>query len=171
MEFLQWARPLQWLHNARDSVLWAAFTIGHYGLFCNGKLTQPKLAEARVAQFIRVWHVIPHFMQGCLHFVCIHLSGSKTDPFQLGCPVTIGCIGTAVCSACEAWCIIQLHRCTQTPLDTPFLQVDGRALGHLTLVDHIKATTAKLGLDPSRYSGHSLYIGGAISAAQAGLSW
>ena len=58
----------------------------------------------------------------------------------------------------------------QMPLDAPFLQVDGRALDRLTLVDHIKATAAKLGLDPSRYSGHSLHIGGATSAAQAGLS-
>ena len=100
-EFLQWARPLHWLHNTRDSVLWAALTIGHYGLFCSGKLAQPKLAEAGVAWFIRVQDITPHFMQGCLHFVCIHLSGSKTDPFQLGCPVIIGCTGTAVCGALQ----------------------------------------------------------------------
>ena len=67
-----------------------------------GKLAQPKLAEARVAQFIRVWDVTPHFMQGHLHFVHIKLSGSKTDPYQLGCPVIIGCTQTAVCGACEA---------------------------------------------------------------------
>ena len=29
---------------------------------------------------------------------------------------------------------------------------------------------AKLGLNPSRYSGHSLHIGGATSAVQTGLS-
>ena len=119
MEFLCWARPLHWLHNAKDSVLWAALTISHYGLFSSSKLAQPKLVEARVAQFIRVWDVTPHFIQGHLHFVCIKLSGSKTDPFQLGCPVIIGCTGTAVCGACKAWCIIQFHRCTWTPLNAP----------------------------------------------------
>ena len=36
----------------------------------------------------------------------------------------------------------------QMPLNAPFLQVDGRALDCLTLVGHIKATAAKLGLDP-----------------------
>ena len=61
-EFLHWARPLYWLHNLRDSILWAALTIGHYSLFCSGKLAQPKLAEAGVAQFIRVQDVTPHFM-------------------------------------------------------------------------------------------------------------
>ena len=105
-----------------------------------------------------------------LHFVHIHLSASKTDPFQLGCPVIVGCTGTAVVGgACKAWCIIQLYRCMQMPLSAPLLQVDGRALDHLTLVDHIKATVAKLGLDLSRYSGHSLHIGRATSATQAGL--
>ena len=75
-----------------------------------------------------------------------------------------------MCGACDAWCIVQFHRCTQTPLDAPFLQVDGRALDCLTLVNNIKATAAKLGLDLSRYSGHSLHIGGATSVVQAGLS-
>ena len=169
-EFLCQARPLHWLHNPKDSVLWAALTIGHYSLFCSGELDQPKLAEARVTQFIRVWDITPHFMQGYLHFVSITLSGSKTDPFQLGCPVIIGCTGTAVCGACEAWCIVQSHRCRQTPPNALFLQVDGRALDHLMLVKYIKAMVAKLELNPFRYSGHSLCIGGATSEVQAGLS-
>ena len=151
-------------------MLWAALTIGHYGLFYSCELAQPKLAEARVAKILRVWGITPHFMQGRLHFVHIKLSDSKTDPFQLGCPVIMGCTRTAVCGACEDWYIIQSHRHMQMPLDAPFLQVDGRALDHLMLVNHIKATAAKLGLNPYRYSGQSLHIGGATSAAEAGLS-
>ena len=58
----------------------------------------------------------------------------------------------------------------QMHLDTPFLQVHSRALDHSMLVNHIKAMTAKLGLNPSRYSGHSLHIRGATSAVQAGIS-
>ena len=88
----------------------------------------------------------------------------------MGCPVIISCTGTPVCGACKAWCIIQDNKQTQTPPDAPFLQIDSRALDHLTLVRHIKAIAAKLGLNPSRYSGHSLCIWGAMSAAQAGLS-
>ena len=82
----------------------------------------------------------------------------------------MGCTGTVVCGACEAWHIVQSHRCRQTPPDAPFLQVDSRALDQLMLVNHIKATVAKLGLNPSRYSGHSLCIRRATSAVQAGLS-
>ena len=169
-EFLCWARPLHQLHNPKDSMLYAALNIGHYGLFWSSKLAQPKLAEAGAAQFIRVQNIAPHIMQGCLHFMSVKLSGSKANPFQLGCPVIIGCTRTAVCGVCKAWHIIQSHRCMQTPPNTPILQVDGRALDCLMLVNHIKATAAKLGHNPSRYSGHSLCIGGATSAVQAGLS-
>ena len=169
-EFLHQARPLHQLLIPKDSVLWAALTLSHYDLFCSGKLAQPKLAKARVPQFIWVWNVTLHFLQGHLHYVHIMLLGSRMDPFQLGCPVIIGCTGTPVCGACKAWHIIQDHKWTQTPLDASYLQIDSRALDHLTLVRHIKAIMAKLGLNPSRYSGHILCIRGATSAVQAGLS-
>ena len=169
-EFLRQARPLHQLHLSKDSVLCAALTFGHYGLFHSGELAQPKLAEAGVPQFISVQDVTPHFSKGHLHYVCIMLSSSKIDPFHLGCPIVISCTGTPVCRACEAWHIIQEHQWTQTSLDAPFLQIDGRSLDCLTSVRHIKDIAVKLGLNPSRYSGHSLHIGGATSPAQAGLS-
>ena len=169
-EFLWQARPLHWLHLPKDSVLWAALTFSHYGLFCSGELAQPNLAEAGEPQFICVWDVTLHFSQDCLHYVFIMLSGSKMDPFPLGCPIIIGCTGTPVCGACKAWHIIQEHQWTQTSPDAPFLQIDSRALDCLTLVRHIKDIASKLGLNPSRYSGDSLCIRGATSAAQAGLS-
>ena len=98
------------------------------------------------------------------------LLGSKMEPFQLGCPVIISCTGTPVCGACKAWCIIQDHKQTQTPPDAPFLQIDGRALDHLILVRHIKAIVAKLGLNPSRYSGHKpLYWGSYICCTSRAL--
>ena len=100
----------------------------------------------------------------------LNCQAARLTPSSCGCQVIIGCTGTAVCGACEAWHIIQSHRCMQTPPNAPFLQVDGRAMDHLMLVNHIKATAAKLRLNPSRYSGHSLCIRGATSAVQAGLS-
>ena len=46
-EFFHQVRPLHWLHITKDSVLWAALTLDHYGLFHSSELVQPKLAEAR----------------------------------------------------------------------------------------------------------------------------
>ena len=102
MEFLCRARPLHHLHLPRDSVLWAALTMGHYGLFHRGELAQPKLAEARVPQYIHIQDVTLHLSRGCLHYIHILLSSSKMDPFHQGCPVIISCTGTPVCEACEA---------------------------------------------------------------------
>ena len=155
-ESLCQARPLHQLHIPKDSALWAGLTLSH---FHSSELAQPKLAEGGACWFIGEWDVTPHLSQGLLHYVCIMLSGSKTDPFHLDCSVITGCTGTPVCGACKAWHIIQDNRWTQTPHDAPFLQIDGRALDHLTLVRHIKAIVGKLGLNPSMYSGHSLNTG------------
>ena len=120
-EFLHHARPLHQLHLPKDSILWAACTLSHYGLFWSGKLAQPKLSEAGAVHFIRVWDVSLHFAQGCLHFVSIKLWNSKTDPFHQGCPIIIGCTGMAVCGACKAWCLVQSHRQVRTPPNALFL--------------------------------------------------
>ena len=169
-DFLHWTRHLHHLHLPRDSVLWAALTMGHYGLFCSRELAQPKLAEAGVPHYICIQDVTPHFSRGCLHYICILLSSIKMDPFHQGCPMIIGCTGTPVCGACKAWCILQQHQQGQTSPDALFLQIDSRALDRVTLVRHIKDIATQLGLEPSRYSGHSLCIRGATSATQAGLS-
>ena len=170
MEFLHRARPLHWLHLSRDSVLWAALTMGHYGLFCSRELAQPKLAEAGVPWYIHVQDVTLHFFRGHLHYICILLSSSKMDPFHQGSPIIFGCTGTPMCGACEAWYILQQHQWTQTPLDAPFLQINIRLLDHMILVRHMKDTATWLGLDSSRYSDHSLCIWRSTSAAQARLS-
>ena len=169
-DFLCRARPLHCIHLPKDRVLWAALTMGHHGQFHSGELAQPKLAEARAPQFICMQDVTPHFSRGCLHYICILLTSSKMDPFHQGCPVIIGCMGTPVCSACEAWHLLQQHQWTWTSPEAPFFQINNRALDHVTLVRHIKDVATQLGLNPSRYSGHSICIGGATSVAQAGLS-
>ena len=169
-DFLHRTRPLHCPQLPRDRVLWAALTMGHYGLFHSGELAQPKLAEGRAPRFICVQDITRHFSRGCLHYIFILLASSKTDPLHQGCPIIIGCTGTPVCSACEAWHLLQQHQQTQTSPEAPFFQIDNRALDSVTLVKHINDVATLLGLDLSRYSGHSLRIGEATSAAQAGLS-
>ena len=101
-EFLHRAKPLHCPQSPRDRVLWAALTMGHYGLFCSGKLAQLKMAKAGAPHFIRVQDVTLQFTQGWLHYVCVFLTSSKTDQFHQGCPVIIGCTGTSIFGACKA---------------------------------------------------------------------
>ena len=168
--FLSSARPLHRTNTHRDKVLWAALTMGHYGLFRSGELAQPKLAEAGAPRFIRVQDVTPYFSAGQLHYVRVFLISSKTDHLHQGCPVIIGCTKTPICGACEAWQLLQHHQRVGSLPGDPFFKIDDRALDRVTLVNHIKQLATSLGLDSSRYSGHSLRIGGATSAAKAGLS-
>ena len=144
--------------------------MGHYSLFCSGELVQPKLAEAGAPRFIRVQDVIVHFSAGQLHYICIFLASSKTDHFHQGCPIIIGCSRTPIHGACKAWHLLQHHQCTGSFPEDPFFKINDRALDRVTLVNHIKHLATSLGLDSSRYSGHSLHTGGATSATEAGLS-
>ena len=168
--FLHRARPLHCPSSHRDKVLWAALTMGHYGLFCSRQLAQPKLAEAGAHCFIRVQDVTPHFSVGQLHYVCVFLASSKTNHFHQGCPVIIGCTRPPICRACKAWHLLQHHQHMGSSPEDPFFKINNRALDRVTLVNHIKHLATSLGLDLSRYSGHSLRIGGATSATEAGLS-
>ena len=168
--FLHRARPLHCHSSHRDKVLWAALTMGHYGLFCSGELAQPKLAEAGALHFIKVQDVTAHFSAGQLHYICIFLASSKTDHFYLGCPIIIGCSRTPICGACKASHLLQHHQHMGSFWEDPFFKINDRALDRVTLVTHIKHLATSLGLDSSRYSGHSLHIGGATSATKAGLS-
>ena len=118
-DFLCIAKCLHHPHLPRDRVLWAALTMGYYSLFFSSKLAQPKLAKAGAPHFIHVQDITPHFSRGCLHYICVFLASSKMDPFHLGCPIITGCTGTPVCSACEAWHLLQQHQWTQTSWKPP----------------------------------------------------
>ena len=168
--FLHRARPLHCHSSHRDKVLWAALTMGHYGLFCSGELAQPKLAEAGAPCFIRVQNVTVHFSAGQLHYICVFLASSKTDHFHQGCPIILGCSRTPICGACKAWHLLQHHQYTGSFPEDPLFKINDRALDRVTLVNHIKHLATSLRLDLSRYSGHSLCIAGATSATEGCLS-
>ena len=136
MDLLCRAKPLHCPQSPRDRVLWATLTMGHYSLFHSSKLAQPKLVEARVPCFIQVQDITPQFSKGRLHYVCVFLASSKTDPFHQGCPIIIRCTGTLVCGACEAWHLLQHHQWMGSSREAPFFQIHSRALDHITGQSH-----------------------------------
>ena len=125
--------------------------------------------------FDPAWHlcvqdVTPYLTaQGEFQYVTVHLKGSKTDPFAQGIGVIIGCSGTQVCRTCSAWDLIQSHHANQASSTMPFFQLSRQPLSRSMMVGHIKGLLAKLGLNPSLYSGHSMCIRGATMATMAGF--
>ena len=95
-----------------------------------------------------------------LQYITIHLKVSKTDPFGQGTNVIIGCSDTQVCRACSAWDFIQSHWAKQASPTVPFFKLSGQPLSRSMMVGHIKGLPAKLGLNPSLYSGHSMHTVG-----------
>ena len=107
--------------------------------------------------------------QSELQYITIHLQISKTDPFGQGTNMIIGWSGTQVCSVCTTWDLLQSYQVKWASPTAPFFQLSSQPLSRDVMVGHIKGLLAKLGLNPSFYSGRSLHIGGATTATAAGL--
>ena len=107
--------------------------------------------------------------QGQLQYITVHIKISKTDPFGQGIDMIIACSGIQVCRTCSAWDLIQSHHANQASPTAPFFQLSGQPLSRSIIMGHTKGLLAKLGLNPSLYSGHSMHIGGATMAATASL--
>ena len=150
-------------------VLWASLTMAHFGFL--------QMGEFMVDQdiFNPTWHlcvqdITPSFTaQAELQYITIHLKVSKTDPFVQGVDVIIGCSGTQVCGACSAWDLIQSHWAKQASPTVLFFQLSGQPLSRGMMVSCIKGILAKLGLNPSLFSGYSMNIGRVTMATVAGL--
>ena len=104
-----------------------------------------------------------------LRYLTIHLKYSKTDPLRKGIDVFIGCSGTPLCGACATWDLIQSHQANWGSPTAPFFQLYGWPLTRAIMVGHMKGLLARLGFNPSFYSGHSLHTGEATTATMAGL--
>ena len=152
-----------------QQVLWAALTMAHFGLLWTGEFTVDQEC------FNPTCHLCIQDMshnittQSTLQYITVHLKSSKTDPFGQGVNMIIGSSHTQVCGACAACDLIQAHWANQASPTAPFFQLYGQPLSRTIMVGHIKGLLTRLGLHPSLYSGHSLCIGGATTAAVAGL--
>lgn len=105
----------------------------------------------------------------------ITIPRSKTDQEGKGRKVAIPYARGAICPvlSLKAWLIVS--RITAGPIFRPINRhdkIDLNALSPQAVAEIIKKRAEALGLDPSRYSGHSLRAGLVTSAALAGIpSW
>ena len=104
--------------------------------------------------------------------IVITLPRSKTDQEGRGRDVAIPRIGGPICpvAALNSW--LAASGIANGPLFRPVSKA-GRVLGNplsaSAVATIVKQRVAQIGLDPARYSGHSLRAGFATSAAAAGL--
>ena len=98
------------------------------------------------------------------------IKASKCDPFRKGCIITLFKTNTQVCpvSLIDKFCM--LRRTMQaSPEDPLFILPGGEPLTRNSFLSMLKCLLLRLGLDASKYTGHSFRIGAATSAEAANI--
>ncbi len=151
----------------RDSfMLWAAISCCFFGFMRAGELTLPSEAAFDPASHLSMSDVsIDDAASPSV--VKLQLKASKTDPFRRGVEIVLGRTHNALCPVTAL--LAYLAKRGNGP-GFLFLFRDGRPLTKSRFVARVRQALALLGIDSSKYAGHSFRIGAATAAGAAGLS-
>ena len=99
-------------------------------------------------------------------YLVLLLQHSKMDMFGTVVSLFVGATG---CNLCPVAAVLSYLAARPSTLGPLFVHQDGRPLSRARMVSAVRSTLASVGVDTSRYIGHSFRIGAATTAAQAGL--
>lgn len=146
-------------------MLWAAFLLGFFGFLRCGEFTVPDDSS-----FDPTCHLTPRDVSVDRHhhpsMVRVFLKQSKTDPFRMGVPIFLGRSDGDLCPVAAILGYLVVRGSDDGPL---FRFSDGRPLTRQRLVLQLQRVLAEVGVDSSRFSGHSFRIGAATTAAARGI--
>jgi hypothetical protein len=98
----------------------------------------------------------------------IKLKASKTDPFRQGVMIPLFQRQHTICPVRTLKRYYNIRCSTGACLNDPLLVTsEGKPLSRDTFISKLKTIIKQLGLDESRYSGHSLRVGAATAASNA----
>lgn len=159
--------PTSNLRIKRDNkMLWAACTLCFFGFFRVGELMSSSTSsydpETQLTfRDIAIDNVkSPTLLQ-------VHLKASKTDPFREGVDVYVGKSGNDICPISAMSAYLSSRGGQDGPL---FLFEDGTFLTKDRFVSAVREALKLIGIDPSKYSGHSFRRGAATTAQSRGIS-
>ena len=157
-------------NSYNDTMLWAAMTLAHYGLLRSAEFTINTSYDHKV--HISLADVSFHNADDGTGYLKIYIKRSKTDKRNQGFYLHIGCSTTTVCAYCAMVKYYNMSNTTinNTPTRALFVFNNGVCLSRSLFINQVKLYIALVGLDPRDHSGHSFRIGGATTAAAAGLS-
>lgn len=169
-------RPLLNLGKPKHRMLWAAYTLGTYGLLRVGEFT---IRTASEADRILRWRHISWFdadgkcivgrgapaLQLASEYRVL-LEASKTDPFRMSVSIRVAS-PVAVAAMRAYYCTLLLA--PPSP-QHPVFSIKSTAMTREFLIEEIRKNIGVLGLDQSKFSGHSFRRGGAQSLADAGVA-
>ena len=156
-------------HN--DVVMWAAMVTAHFLLLRCGEFTVRQSQQFRSDHHLTLDDVQFRSSPSGKEFLALRLKTSKTDQFRKSHTLFAGHSLKAVCPVCCLQSLFRLYKSTPSSYSTHplFTLADGTPLTRQAFLDFTSSRLRILGIDPRNYSGHSFRIGGATSAASAGI--
>ena len=157
-----------WSQTAADpdvQMLWAACTLAFSAFLRTGEMTVPSDKGYDPASHLSFGDIAvdnpsaPTLMR-------VQIKQSKTDPFRKGVHLFVGRTSLEVCPVAAMLKYLVARGWEKGPL---FKFRDGRPLTHQHLVDALRAALTRVGLDQSKYCGHSFRIRAATTAAAKGI--
>ena len=145
-------------------MLWSAFTLAFFGFLRSSEFTSPSATH---------FNPLVHLACSDISFtsdgsLLLQLKASKTDPFRMGCSITLAPSGRSVCAvrAMHRYLAHQLPG-NSTPL---YFFTTGQFLTRDKVTSILRCQLQRLGFAMESYASNSFRIGAATTAAEAGLT-
>lgn len=149
-----------------DCMLHAVILVAFFGFMRCGEFT------TYTSHFDRKIHLCVEDINFCTsNQAKLTLKTSKTDQFRKGCVLTLF-QNNRFCPILALKKYLQLRKqmsMSTQPGDPLFAVEDGRPLTRSFFIKSLRSLIDTIGVDSSKYSGHSFRIGAASSAAQVGI--
>ena len=160
--------PFLDFHDFNASMLWAAMTMGTFGLLRSGEFALPASELEGSEKSLLISDVSFHFYNGNWA-IRLMLRNTKTDRSRKGVSVWIGESHSVVCpvrALAHYWWLRHAHGYENKA--ALFIFSNGVTLRQQHLVRHLHSFLRLVGRDPTGFSGHSFRIGGASDMAAVG---
>lgn len=150
-----------------DVMFWAAATLAHFGMLRVAEFTVSLRRNSSVLK----QDDISFYHDANGSYMLVVIKTSKADTFNKGVQLCVGCTLLPICAHCAVHRYI-IERKTrgfgaQEPL---FVFSNGTGLTRSLFVRHTRLWLSLVGVNDKLYSSHSYRVGGATTAAAAGLA-
>ncbi len=146
-------------------MLWAAICTCFFGFMRSGEMTVPSESAFDPSTHLCFGDVSVDDI-AAPGIVKLRLKASKTDPFRKGVEIVLGRTHTALCPVTALLSYLAIRGNRPGFL---FLFEDDRPLTKAHFILKVREALSHLGIDSSRYAGHSFRIGAATAAGAQGI--
>ena len=148
------------------TMLWAASALCFFGFLRSGEVTIPSKEEYDEGAHLAMEDVSVDSLKEP-KMLKVRIKASKTDPFRQGVDVFVGITGSELCPVTAVLAYMVIRQPGPGPL---FKFENGSPLTQTAFVDRLRKALSRVGMDSSKYAGHSFRANAATTAAKLGIS-